>query len=60
MFQIGDMIMVSNGETDADHYGFIVGFAKRFDHLSAEMEYKIDWFDGVISYEFESDIIKVS
>ncbi len=50
------MIMVSNGETDTEHYGFVIGF----DDLSGETEYKIEWFDGKVSYEYRSDIRKVS
>jgi len=64
MFQIGDMIMVSNGETNAEYYGFIIGYEPLdlFDDPgdNGEDEYKIQWFDGKISYENESDLLKVS
>lgn len=64
MLKVGDMIMVSNGETDTEHYGFIIGYEPLdlFDDPGddGEDEYKIQWFDGKVSYENVSDIIKVS
>lgn len=65
MYKVGDMIMISNGETDTEHYGFIIGIEpmELFDDLDDDenSDYcKIQWFDGIISYENDSNIIKVS
>lgn len=56
VLKVGDMVKGVTERTYLNQYGFVIGF----DDLSGETEYKIEWFNGIISYEYRSDIRKVS